>query len=123
MSISEDAKIISKTFGDLRHIKDKDNKPVFVVNNLNTYRKMQKSMNKLCDLIIMSKKTGIHFIEVKLTVTKDTIKANQKHFAEVVSHVANQTDQVHYWVIHNLDEAYAVYDFILHGTNIIGDIK
>ena len=116
MSISKDAKIISTTFSELRDFG-------FIVNNLNTYRKMQRSMNKLCDLIIMGKKTGIHFIEVKLTNTKDTTKPNQKDFADVVTYISNETDKVNYWVIHNLDEAYAVYDFILHGTKAIGDIK
>lgn len=116
MSISKDAKLISTTFSELRDMG-------FIVNNLNTYRKMQRSMNRLCDLIIIGKTTGVHFIEVKLTSTKDTAKPNQKDFADVVSHLSNQTDKINYWVIHNLDEAYAVFDFILHGTQAIGDIN
>ncbi len=116
MSISKEAKLISTTFSDLREFG-------FIVNNLNTYKKMQRSMNKLCDLIIIGKETGVHFIEVKLASTNDTMKPNQKDFADVVSHLSNQTDKINFWVIHGLDEAYAVYDYILHGTNAIGDIK
>lgn len=109
MSISNEAKLISTTFSGLREFG-------FIVNNFNTYRKMQRSMNRLCDLIILGKQTGVHFIEIKLDSTEDRYRKGQKEFAEVVGHLSNLTEEINYWIIHNLDEAYAVYDAILHGT-------
>lgn len=118
MSVSKEAKLISTTFSELREMG-------FLVFNFNakSLKRVAGGMKGFCDLVIIGKKTGIHYIEVKLTSTNDKFKPNQKELGETVSHISDLTEYINYWVIHNLDEAYAVFDFILHGTEIIGDIK
>jgi hypothetical protein len=119
MSISKEATLISTNFADLRDIEDAEGEKAFLVYNFNSPRRLTKGQAKLCDHIIMSKKTGLHFIEVKLDSTKDKMSIGQKLFAKIISYISEQNEGVHYWIIHNLDEAYAVFDYILHGYNEI----
>jgi hypothetical protein len=121
--ISKEATLISTTFAELRDMEDEVGEQAFIVYNFNSPRKLTKGQAKLCDHIVIGKSCGIHFIEVKLDSTKDKTSIGQQLFAKVITHIANQTDRVNYWIIHNLDEAYAVYDYIMNGDSSIGDIN
>lgn len=107
--ISQENKIISNSYAELRDFG-------FLVYNFNTQRKMiHGATNKLCDIIVIGH-TGIHFIEIKLRSTKDTIKPDQVIFKKVVEQVAQKTPHVHYWMVRDLEDAHAVFDMILSGT-------
>lgn len=108
MSISAEGKNISKTFADLRNVG-------FLVYNFNTPSRMNVAQGKLCDHIVLGD-TGLHFVEVKLYSTKDTMKPKQKLFAYLINLISQQTVWVNYWIIHSLEEASGVYDAILNGT-------
>ena len=107
MSISADAKLISKTFAGLREFN-------FLVFNYNAKTmKNRGGMKGWVDLCVIGK-TGIHLIEVKLDNTKDKFKPAQKKLGEMISKLNKETDLINYWVIHNLEEAYAIFDYILN---------
>ena len=108
MSISKEGKDISKTFADLREAG-------FLVYNFNTPSRMNVAQGKLCDHIVLGD-TGLHFIEVKLHSTKDTMKPKQRLFAHLINLISQQTIWVNYWMIHSLEQASGVYDAILNGT-------
>ncbi len=113
MSISKEGKDISKTFADLRDAG-------FLVYNFNTHKRMAEAQGKLCDHIILGD-TGLHFIEVKLFSTKDTMKPKQKLFAFLINKIAEKSIWVNYWMIHKLDDAVGTYDAILNGTEQQGE--
>lgn len=116
MSISVDAKIISTTFAGLREFN------IIVFNfNAKSMRYKAGGFKGFCDMVIISEKTGIHFIEVKLDSTKDRFKPAQKVLGTLMTKLTNKSEYINYWVIHNLDEAYAVFDVCLNGINNIGD--
>ena len=85
MSISADAKLISKTFADLRDLG-------FLVLNYNAKTmKNRGGMKGWVDLCIIGRncdgydsRAGIHMIEVKLDNTRDRFKAAQKQVAELI---------------------------------------
>lgn len=108
MSISQEGKLVSRTYAELR-------KFGFLVYNFNTRRKMQESMAKLCDQLIVGA-TGIHFIEIKLESTRDRMKPNQLLFKKLIEMVASKTVWVKYWMISSLEEANVNFEFILNGT-------
>ena len=109
MSISAEGKMVSKTYAELRTYG-------FLVYNFNTQRKMKTGATmKLCDQIIVGD-TGIHFIEIKLEATRDTLKPHQKLFKKLIELVASKTCWVKYWMITSLKDASANYELILNGT-------
>ena len=108
MSISKEGKDISKTFADLRSAG-------FLVYNFNTHKRMAEGQGKLCDHIVLGD-TGLHFIEVKLFSTRDSMKPKQKLFAFLINKIAEKSIWVNYWMIHKLDDAVGAYDAILNGT-------
>lgn len=108
MSISAEGKDISKTFAGLRELG-------FLVYNFNTQKPMKSgAMNKLCDHIVLGD-TGIHFIEVKLHSTKDTMKPKQLLFAHLIKAIADRCIWVNYWIVHSLVDAQNAHDAILNG--------
>ena len=118
MSISQDAKIISTTFAGLREF------GIIVFNfNAKSMRYKAGGFKGFCDMVLISERTGVHFIEVKLDSTKDRFKPAQKLLGELITKLTNKSEFINYWVIHNLDEAYAVFDVALNGIDKIGDIK
>lgn len=107
--ISAENKMISNSYAELRDFG-------FLVYNFNTQRRMTHgATNKLCDLIVMGN-TGLHFIEVKLKSTSDTMKPDQIIFKKIIELVSKKTPYVHYWMIRDLEDAHAVFDMILSGT-------
>jgi hypothetical protein len=110
MSISKEAKMISATFAELR-------KFGFLVWNFNSvYRaRLTSGMSKLCDHIVAGE-TGLHFVEVKLTSTKDKLSAGQKSFKKIIAVISQYTVWINYWTIQDLEVAEFVFENILNGT-------
>ena len=99
--ISQEAKEISAVFAKLRECG-------CWVYNFNTYKRMQESMNRFCDHLVIGE-SGVHFIEVKLLSTKDTEKPHQKLFAKLIQRLASYTDLIHYWKVIDMEEAEMVF--------------
>lgn len=109
MSISKEGKLVSRTFASLRD-------HGFIVTNFNTHRHVKTgSMQKLTDYIIIGH-SGIHFIEVKLESTGDTMKPHQKMAKYFIEKVQERCPFVHYWLIVNLEQAHQIFEFILNGS-------
>ena len=105
--ISKEAKLISTTFAGLRELG-------FIVFNYNAKSmKTKGGMKGFVDLLIIGK-TGTHYIEVKLDSTDDKFKPAQKELGVMISRLSDKTNLINYWVIHNLEESYAVFDYILN---------
>lgn len=114
MSISKEASEITKVFAELR------NHGYIVVNhNTNTYIK-SRTIQKLTDYIIIGR-TGIHFIEVKLKSTKDTIKPHQEKIRETLIQLQlkDESKLIHYWICATLENAQFIYMEILNGVSRI----
>lgn len=107
--ISREGSMISASFAQLRDFG-------FIVTNFNTHRHVKTgAMQRLTDYIIMGD-TGIHFIEVKLESTKDTMKPHQVLVKHLITQVSKLTPFVNYWTVKDLEDAHAVFDMILNGT-------
>ena len=109
MSISKEGKLVSASLAELRRFG-------FIVTNFNTHRHVKTgSMQKLTDYIIAGH-TGVHFIEVKLESTGDTMKPHQKLFKHIIERISERCVWVNYWLIVNLDQAHTAFQIILNGT-------
>ena len=96
MSISKEAKDISKEFARLRQFG-------YLVYNFNTQTGMKSgSQRGLCDHLIISI-YGIHFIEVKLKSTKDKIRESQKPLAQILKKLTSK--DIYYWIVDSLERA------------------
>lgn len=108
MSISREATIISNKFAKLRQFG-------FLVYNFNTRSKMPRNMAKLTDYIVVGV-TGLHFIEVKLSSTKDRMNPPQLALQKLLRKLEERCIWIHYWKCVSSEEANFIFDNILAGT-------
>lgn len=72
-------------------------------------------MAKLTDYIIAGT-TGLHFIEVKLSSTKDSMRPAQLALQKLLRKLEEKCIWIHYWKCVSSEEANFIFENILSGT-------